>query len=154
MYTRYIPLYTRIFQVYDRSFPHAMSYGRAFIHALSYGRISHTSVVISLSYTSLGKHCCNRIPLHTLHSIYLVYRYIMYYIGMYPQYISPQYISGIQVYNTISLVFLSIYQIYNIVFKNILQYRWYVMIYDTSYTRYITLHISTAQYIVSIYKYM
>ncbi len=59
-------VYLHIYQVYDRSFPHALSYGGAFPHALSYGRISHMSVVISLSYTSIGKHCCNRFPLHTL----------------------------------------------------------------------------------------
>jgi hypothetical protein len=49
-------VYMHIYQVYDRSFPHAMSYGGAFSYAISYGRFSHMSVVISLSYTSTGKH--------------------------------------------------------------------------------------------------
>ncbi len=46
-------VYIHIYQVYDRSFSHALSYGGAFSHALSYSRISHMSFVISLSYTIL-----------------------------------------------------------------------------------------------------
>jgi hypothetical protein len=63
-------VYMHIYQVYDKSFFHAMSYGWAFFRALSYGRISHMSVFISLSYTSIGKHCCNLSPIHTFHMMW------------------------------------------------------------------------------------
>ncbi len=59
-------VYTCIYQLYARSFFHDMPYGRAFFHAMSYGGISQMSAVISLSYTSIGKNCCNRFPLHMM----------------------------------------------------------------------------------------